>query len=683
MGQWMWTVSAWFVCFVLAFSGTVTAKDAEWTFLLYLASDNNLEASQLQDLREMIAIGGSEEVQFIALVDRSVKDDSSQGYSKDGVGELADWTTAKYVRVDRNRLTELGDWDEVNMGDRATLKRFLETSMKQFPAKKYALIFGDHGAGWPGVCGDESHNDDMLTMTEIHDTLKTLPKGTSKFELIGFDACLMGNLECAFSVAPFAKVMVASEELEPGCGWNYTPLFQRIVENPAISGADVGKAIVETYDDFFKKSDNPHVRKAGVGTTLSAVDLTKLPQLIASLQSLSKACQTELDENGRDSWIWLADARAKSEEFGMQNRSGHKMGLIDLGHLAGLIRDRFIEGPINESAQELQKSLKSFVISNRHGKGRVHAHGVSIFFPADHDQLAANDTDDGTKGQEVRNAEEVDAYLNAYSRTLFAKNHPWLAFVTDFAAVAATDTEDPTLGEVTASTTEITPGEAATFTAEIEADDVETSSFVLARLIAGNRVIIGELPATQTDDGKLTDEWDGRWFALTVGDKQIICPVTDLELEEADEDDDNDDAKDEADDGPGKNYFIEVPVELQRKGKELWVPVSLYFYVDITEDDVTGEFVYAFKETKNGPTEVELEEGDRLRPVFKILDEDGGETRVVSDDEKVILTLDDPEDLSVGMIDVPAAKYEVGFQVYDFSENYSEQYIEVEVAPAP
>ena len=683
MGHWNRACRLGVVCFLLAWTGPLAANDAEWTFLFYMASDNNLEAAQLQDLREMIAIGGSDQVRFVALVDRSIKEDSSQGYSKDGVGGLVDWTTAKYVRVDQNHLTELADWGEVNMGDRATLKRFLETSMKQFPAKKYALIFGDHGAGWPGVCGDESHNDDMLTMTEIHDTLKARPKGTPKFELIGFDACLMGNLECAYSVAPFAKVMVASEELEPGCGWNYTPLFQRVVENPTMSGSDVGKAIVETFDDFFRKSENAHIRKAGIGTTLSAIDLTKLPQLTGSLQALSKACQTELDDNGRDSWIWLADARAKSEEFGMQNRNGNKMGLIDLGHLVSLIRDRFLEGPINESAQELQKSLKSLVIANRHGKGRVHAHGLSIFFPADHDQLAANDSDDGTKGQEMRDAAEVDAYLNAYSRTLFAKNHPWLGFVTDFAAVAATDTDDPTLGEVAASTSEITPGEAATFSAEIEADDVESSSFVLARQIAGNRVIIGELPATQTDDGKLVDEWDGRWFALTVGDKQVICPVTDLELEEDDEDDENGDPQDKDDDGPGKNYFIEVPVELQREGKEIWSPVSLYFYVDITEDEVTGEFVYAFKETKHGPTEVTLEDGDRIRPVFKILGEDGAETRVVSDDEKVILTLDDPDDLSVGMIDVPAAKYEVGFQVYDFSENYSEQYIEVDVTPAP
>ncbi len=56
------------------------ARDAEWTFLLYLAADNNLEASTLADLREMIAVGGSDQVKIIALVDRSEKHDPAMGY---------------------------------------------------------------------------------------------------------------------------------------------------------------------------------------------------------------------------------------------------------------------------------------------------------------------------------------------------------------------------------------------------------------------------------------------------------------------------------------------------------------------------------------------------------------------------------------------------------------------------
>ena len=41
------------------------------------------------------------------------------------------------------------------------------------------------------------------------------------FELIGFDACLMASVEMASVASPYAKYMVASEEVEPGSGWDY------------------------------------------------------------------------------------------------------------------------------------------------------------------------------------------------------------------------------------------------------------------------------------------------------------------------------------------------------------------------------------------------------------------------------------------------------------------------------
>lgn len=44
----------------------------------------------------------------------------------------------------------------------------------------------------------------------------------SQLDLIGFDACLMANLESFLPFASVADKMIASEELEPGSGWDYT-----------------------------------------------------------------------------------------------------------------------------------------------------------------------------------------------------------------------------------------------------------------------------------------------------------------------------------------------------------------------------------------------------------------------------------------------------------------------------
>jgi hypothetical protein len=39
-----------------------------------------------------------------------------------------------------------------------------------------------------------------------------------KFDIIGFDACLMSELEVYSSIHDYTKYIVASEELEPGNG---------------------------------------------------------------------------------------------------------------------------------------------------------------------------------------------------------------------------------------------------------------------------------------------------------------------------------------------------------------------------------------------------------------------------------------------------------------------------------
>lgn len=56
-----------------------------------------------------------------------------------------------------------------------------------------------------------------ISLTEINAALNdAMDVMTDKFEFIGFDACLMSTFENANILAPYARYMFASEELEPG-----------------------------------------------------------------------------------------------------------------------------------------------------------------------------------------------------------------------------------------------------------------------------------------------------------------------------------------------------------------------------------------------------------------------------------------------------------------------------------
>ena len=112
------------------------------------------------------------------------------------------------------------------------------------------LILSDHGGGWTGGWSDDDPEyASGLSMQEIDDALGAIvaDTGIGAFELVGFDACLMGQLEVMSAIAPHAEYAVGSEETEPSLGWGYAGFLRALTENPAMTGRELGQAIVDSY----------------------------------------------------------------------------------------------------------------------------------------------------------------------------------------------------------------------------------------------------------------------------------------------------------------------------------------------------------------------------------------------------------------------------------------------------
>ena len=67
-----------------------------------------------------------------------------------------------------------------------------------------------------------------MLLNELDSALQTIRDraGIDKFELIGLDACLMGQLEVLSALQPHARYAVTSEETEPALGWAYASFPQ-------------------------------------------------------------------------------------------------------------------------------------------------------------------------------------------------------------------------------------------------------------------------------------------------------------------------------------------------------------------------------------------------------------------------------------------------------------------------
>lgn len=251
------------------------AHAADWTFMVYLDADNNLEPDGIDDFLEMASVGSTDDVNILVLFDRV------PGYST----EYGDWKSTRRGRIERND-TPVSEWGEfvgeLNMADPNTLKDFATWGIQNYPANNYALIMWNHGGGWRSrdgiskgplsdICWDETSNNACMYNYQMRQALEQVASNTgASLDVIGFDACLMAMCEVAYEMRNLADVMVASEESEPGAGWPYNTILADLTANPSMNSAELGTVIVDRY--YASYSNN---------YTQSAIDLNQMDNLAA------------------------------------------------------------------------------------------------------------------------------------------------------------------------------------------------------------------------------------------------------------------------------------------------------------------------------------------------------------------------------------------------------------------
>lgn len=334
------------------------ASPKEWTYMIYMAADNDLEDAGIDDFLEMAQVGSSDKVNIVVQFDRIPGYDTRYG----------DWKTTKRFLITQgmtptpaNALMDIG---EADMGNGQTVKEFVNWTISNYPANKYALIFWNHGSGiikklWEergirGVCWDNT-NGGYLTMDEIETAL-----ASKMMNLIGYDACLMGMIEVAYEPKTSSQVMVASEESEPWDGWPYEPIMTALVSNPSMDAALLGSITVKEYIDSYPGESD--VTLSAVHTTLSLDDLASKVSAFADV----------LMANGE--WAKIKSARGATEYFASAS-------YVDLYDFAKEIYIRFTDTTVKNAALAVRDAINNNVIAEGHKSGHPDAHGIAIYFP--------------------------------------------------------------------------------------------------------------------------------------------------------------------------------------------------------------------------------------------------------------------------------------------------------------
>ena len=342
--------------------GGIQAPDS-WTILTYEIADTNLEPFMMEDVEEMGRVSSGAGFNLISLVDRA------EGYTETSVLGIPDWVGAKVLEIERGGATVLQDLGDLNTGDPDVLAGFIKDGILNYPASNYALIISDHGASWPGVGGDESADHDSLTLAELDQAIGDglAAAGVDKLDLLGFDACLMATFEVASTMAPHADRLVASQELEPGHGWDYTAL-----ETAYRGGSvdDVSSAIIDGFANQALASGTENE------ITLASIDLTNF----AAVDTAVSAFATALTERVSDVAPTVGRTLASTLGFGSNPDPRYDVNMKDLGILAGEISVDALD--VADEADAVVRAINDVVLDKVDGQATRGATGLSIYFPA-------------------------------------------------------------------------------------------------------------------------------------------------------------------------------------------------------------------------------------------------------------------------------------------------------------
>lgn len=316
-----------------------------WTVLFYGSADNLLSPYQLQNLKDMEAVGSSDQVNIVTQYD---------AWEQGATRRLMVKGDAPAGKLASPVVEDLG---QVNMAKPETLSDFIKWGMEKYPAEHYMVVMAGFGNGWSSNLIDVGDRS-VMELSDLHQAFQSAREATSnKIDVLAFDAEMMGMAEVAHELRDDASYLVVSPHTEKKDRWPYTPVLSTAFpQGQAPAPVDVAKALVTATAERPKSVPS-----------MAAYDLSQEPHLAESIRNLS----TEIQASGMSSET-VRRLKTDSQHYLIES-------YLDLHDLCTqIINESSSEADLRDAAVACQKAVDEMVVAERHSKWLKHAHGVSI-----------------------------------------------------------------------------------------------------------------------------------------------------------------------------------------------------------------------------------------------------------------------------------------------------------------
>lgn len=421
-----------------------THKD--WTFIVYIAADNDLRGFAARNIKQMAEIGSNNNINILVQLDIRIT-----GNKK---------ITRRYY-IENNRIIHVNADDptsqKMDSGDPNTLIACCKWGVENYPANKYALILWNHGTGiidpeigrminptelfsynsannrydldrsigfldfinekelryrndcWKGICWDETTGN-YLTNQKLDTALAEITSKVlrgKKLALIGFDACLMSMLEVTKITRNYADIQVSSQEVELGAGMDYRKVLEPF-RNQTLDPKNFAAHIVDAFYETYNKITNDF--------TMSAVNLNESEALERNIDLVAQLlieCLNLQQKGSVKTTIQTSRSKTSCTHFDepsyidLHHFYSNLLANIRLFTFTNETKARTIRNALVQALEDGKRLIKHIVFANRTGKNLNQAQGVSIYFPE----------------RKIH---------PSYRKTTFAQSNAWGSFLTQF-----------------------------------------------------------------------------------------------------------------------------------------------------------------------------------------------------------------------------------------------------------
>jgi len=613
--------------FLLSPFTNLVGQTKDWTILLYVVGTDIVEDA-ITDIEEMKAAGNTDNINIVGLL---------------GGADIPGWQEPAASAFINGQETSINfsPSDDV-MVSTTNLTEFINYGVANYPAEKYMLLFYNHGMamrgwGWANTTDTQFKINDLKAGIE---NTNFIQQG-NKFEILGFDACLMACLEAQSALQDVAEYYIASEETEPWHAWNWTPIITAMNSQPSLDGTELGKIIVDTYIQHSKDKNTHHV-------TLSLVDLTKIDKLEKSVEALLLSLDDE---------IFLASflrARGNSEEYSKSvSKPEESEDMVDIGDLVKNLKD--LEPILTPQIDTVLARLDAAVLYERSDSTRPQASGISMYVPMN---LLVSETD-------LNNLVTSDYMPIEFSDTI-------KKFISeDYLNYALADDEplsgdlDNSLGFAGGSYS-LGQRFSALKLGEDQLKDLHQIQIILLEEITGTPDEFLLLGSSHPDtivnnpDGSsiFGYEWDEEW--LSINDiPAYVADIQDFEVK----------------DSSGSYTFTKLHIPaILNSGTSTEKNIIFSYIIDENFNYTLEGILRESYRSSNGTLvtskeRIELTTGDKVQLIYEVFDAETNESVFVANDNAIINIQSGNDDLVLGHTRLEEGDYHIGFVLMDHAHN--------------